>query len=467
MRRNRSLAAVFVLSCSYAAFGASNSPEANWPQWRGPLATGVAPQGHPPTTWSETNNVKWKVKLPGKGTATPIVWGDQVFIQAAVATGKKAETPADKALLTTAAVMAQVQPGQQQPQQRRRPPGGGGGGMRSEKPTEAYQFTLLCLDRNSGAVRWQKVAREEVPHEGHHPDHDFSSYSPVTDGNLVFSYFGSRGLHCYDMNGNLRWEKDLGKMRTKMSFGEGSSPALYGKTIVVQWDHEGDDFIVAFDSETGKERWRQPRSEETSWATPVILNAGNRIEVITDASAKIRSYDLDSGKQLWECGPLTANVIPSPVGADGMVYCMSGFRGNSLLAIQLGHNGDLTGTDAVVWKHQKSTPYVPSPLLTGDLLYFCVGNNGMLSCFEAKTGKINFEAERIEAVKGVYASPVAADGKVYLVGRNGATVVIKQGAKLDILATNNLSDGFDASPAIAGNQLFLRGRENLYCLEGK
>ena len=197
------------------------------------------------------------------------------------------------------------------------------------------------------------------------------------------------------------------------------------------------------------------------------MKYGNRTEVITDATGRIRSYDLDSGKPLWDCGPLTANVIPSPVGINGMVYCMSGFRGNQLFAIKLGHNGDLTGTDAIAWKHDKSTPYVPSPLLTADLLYFFAGNNGMLSCFDAKTGKANFEGERIEALKGVYSSPVAADGKVYLIGRNGATVVLKEGAKLDILATNKLEDGFDASPAIAGNQLFLRGRENLYCLAEK
>jgi len=441
------------------ATAALSSAEINWPQWRGPLANGVAPGAKPPITWSETNNVKWKVKLPGAGTSTPIIWANQIFIQTAVAAPRTTDPAA--ANLRLPAVAGLADPAGQTPPGRRRP---GGGGMRSEKPTQPYQFVLLCLDRGTGKTIWQKVAREEVPHEGHHPDHGFSSYSPVTDGKYVFSYFGSRGLHCYDLEGKLRWEKDFGRMQTKNSFGEGSSPALSGNTIVINWDHEGEDFIVALDKETGRELWRQPRDEETSWATPIIVQYGDRSEVITDATKKIRSYDLASGKLLWECGGLFSNVIPSPVAGDGMVYSMSGFRGYALLAIRLGRMGDLTDTDAIAWSHPRSTPYVPSPLLYGDFLYFFGGNNGILSCLDAKTGNAHFEAERIEALVGVYASPVAADGRVYLIGRNGAAVVIKQGPKLEPLATNQLKDKFDASPAIAGNELFLRGREYLYRL---
>ena len=448
--------AIALLSRS-AAIAASNSPQDNWPQWRGPQANGVAPTAKPALTWSETNHVKWKVKLPGSGTATPIVWGDQIFIQTAIPSGQPEKTAAPEK-----PAVASDAPGQAS-QQRRRP----GGGMRSEKPTQPYQFTLLCLDRSSGAMRWQKVAREEVPHEGHHPDHGFSSYSPVTDGKLIFSYFGSRGLHCYDLAGNLRWEKDFGRMQIKNSFGEGSSPALFGNTLVVLWDHEGDDFIVALDRESGKELWRQPRTEETSWATPLVIQHDQQTEVVTDATGKIRSYDLNSGKPLWECGGLTPNVIPSPVAGHGMVYCMSGFRGNTLLAIKLGRTGELTGSDAIAWSHHKATPYVPSPLLYGDLLYFFRANDAMLSCFDAKSDSPHFEAERIEGLQGVYASPVGADEKVYLIGRSGTVVVLRRGAKLEVLATNQLSDKFDASPAIAGNELFLRGHDRLYCIAEK
>jgi len=336
--------------------------------------------------------------------------------------------------------------------------------MRSEKPTEAYQFALLCLDRQTGKTLWQGIAREAVPHEGAHRDHGFASFSPVTDGQRLFAYFGSRGLHCFDLQGNRKWEKDLGRMQTKNSFGEGSSPVLFGKTLVVNWDHEGDDFIAAFDSETGRELWRQPRDEDTSWATPLVVQHEGKAQVVTSATRKVRSYDLASGKLLWECAGMTGNVVPTPVSDFGLLYAISGFRGSALLAIRLGRSGDLTGSDAIAWSHKKSTPYVPSPLLYGERLYFFAGNNGVLSCFDAQSGRALIDAERLEALQGVYASPIGAAGRVYLVGRNGATVVIKDAEKLEVLATNRLDEKIDASPVAVGKELLLRGQEHLYCI---
>lgn len=447
-RLARSLSALLFLATLQAA-----PADQNWPQWRGPLGTGVAPEANPPVAWSEANNVKWKVKLPGEGTATPLVWGGKVFLTAAIPTAKKAAAPPEKAADSAPA------PGNR--------PGRPGGGMRSEKPTEPYQFALICLDRQTGKTFWQKVAREEVPHEGHHPDHGFASHSPVTDGKHVFAYFGSRGLHCYDLDGNLKWSKDLGRMQTRNSFGEGSSPALFGNTIVINWDHEGPDFIAAFDTETGRELWRQPREEDTSWATPLIVQHGGKAQVVTSATRKIRSYDLASGQQIWECAGMTANAIPSPVADQDTVYLTSGFRGNALLAIRLGRTGDLTGTDAIAWSHNKSTPYVPSPLLYGNRIYFLAGNNGMLSCFDTKSGKPLIDAARLEGIQGVYASPVGAANRVYVVGRNGATLVLKNSDKLEILATNRLDEKFEVSPALAGRELYLRGHEFLYCLAEK
>jgi outer membrane protein assembly factor BamB len=306
-----------------------------------------------------------------------------------------------------------------------------------------------------------------VPHEGHHRDHGFASHSPVTDGQHIYSWFGSRGLYCYDLKGGLKWQKDFGKIRAANGFGEGNSPALFGNTLVVNWDHEGDDFIAAFDKTTGKELWRNPRDEKTTWTTPLVLQHEGKPQVIVSASQRIRSYDLATGKQIWECGGMTANVIPTPVSDFGMVYAISGFRGNSLLAIKLGRNGDLTDTDAIVWKHGKSTPYVPSPLLYGDKLYFFGGNNAVFSCFDAKTGKALIDAERLEGPSGFYASPVGAGGRVYLAGRNGTSLVLKNSDKLEILATNKLDEKFDASPAVVGKELFLRGHEYLYCLAEK
>jgi outer membrane protein assembly factor BamB len=218
------------------------------------------------------------------------------------------------------------------------------------------------------------------------------------------------------------------------------------------------------DKETGKELWRQTREEDTSWATPLIVTHNGRQEVVTSATRRIRSYDLTSGKLLWECAGMTQNAIPSPVAGAGMLHAISGFRGSALLTIHLGRTGDLTGTEAIAWSLQKNTPYVPSPLLYGNRLYFFSGNNAILSCYQAGTGRALIDAQKIDALKGVYASPVGARGKVYLVGRNGATVVIKDSDQFEILATNTLDDKIDASPAVAGNELFLRSHQFLYCL---
>lgn len=446
---------------AHALVAAAALPEDNWPAWRGPLANGVAPRGNPPVTWSETNNVKWKVKVPGEGSATPIVWGDRIFVQTAIPTGKKIQAAPEPTPTPTVTNSAAGRPGQQGAR-------GGRGGPGGPKPTEAYQFVVMCLDRDTGKTLWQQTAREEIPHQGHHPtEGTFASASPLTDGQLVFAYFGSRGLHAYDLQGNHRWSKDLGRMNVKMAFGEGSSPALCGDKLIVNWDQEGECFIAAFDKNSGRELWRQPRDEQTSWATPLVVQHEGKPQVVTAATRKIRSYDAATGKLLWECAGMTDNVIPSPVSGNGLLYAISGFRGSALLAIKLGQSGDLTGTDAIAWKYSKNTPYVPSPLLYDNKLYFFAVNNATITCFDAQAGQPLIDAEKLEALQGVYASPVGADGRVYLVGRNGAAVVIRNSGKLEVLATNKLDDRFDASPAIAGKELLLRGREHMYCLAEK
>jgi outer membrane protein assembly factor BamB len=519
--------------------------EDNWPQWRGPAGTGAAAAATPPVEWSETKNVKWKVKIPGEGTSTPIIWGNQVFIQTAIPTGKKVEAAAAAADDPPAAPPAAAQtppsgessssrlldrldvnkdgkisrsevpegtlrnifdrmvaqhkldpdktytraelekilgvsaspearpsgenrpgPGNQPPQ--RRPGGGGGfGGGRGARPTEPFQFVLMCLDRQTGKVIWQQTACEQLPHEGHHPDGSFAAASPVTDGKHVLAYFGSRGLYCYDMSGKLQWSQDFGDQRMQNGFGEGTSPTLHGDTVIINWDHEGGSFIIALNKNTGDTIWKKSRDERTSWSTPIVVEHDGKPQVITTATSKIRSYDLATGDLIWECKGLTPNTIPSPVSSDGMVYATSGFRGSALLAIRLGRTGDLTGTDAIVWSHGRSTPYVPSPLLYGDKLYLFASNNAVLSCFDAKSGRALIESQRLQGIQGVYASPVGAGGRIYLVGRDGGTIVLKESDKLDVLATNRLPDRFDASPAIAGSELFLRGRESLYCIAEK
>jgi outer membrane protein assembly factor BamB len=497
---------------------------ADWPQWRGPNATGAVADASPPLKWSETQNVKWKVKIPGSGSATPIVLGDKIFVITAVP-GPKPEAPATPAApgagpapkqaalkpgdvpwsrperwegagplgeflpiqapapqagqTPPAAPGGQAQPpppgadrpGGDRPGGRRRGfgpggPGGPGGGFgRSEKPSTPHKFTVMAIDRKTGKTLWEKVAREQVPHEGHHGDGTFASGSPVTDGQHLYVSFGSFGIFCYDLDGNLKWEKDLGDMRTRNAFGEGTSPALHGDTLVINWDHEGEDFIVALDKKTGQERWRKQRDEATTWSTPLIVEHEGKAQVIVTATNKVRSYDLKTGDQIWECGGMTGNVIPTPVSGFGMVYAISGFRGAALLAIKLDAKGAIDGTDAIAWKHNKSTPYVPSPVLAGERLYFLANNNNLLSCFNAKTGQPIYEATRIsELGSGVYASPVAAADRIYIIGRNGSAAVIKAGDTFEVLASNKLDDRIDASPAIVGKEMFLRGNQHLYCI---
>lgn len=458
----RSATASFVIASAAllatVGIARAESPAARyWPQWRGPLGNGVAPASDAPVEWSESKNIKWKVAIPGRGTATPIIWGDQVFVQTAIPTGETAQAPAEE---EPAPAEAEEEPAEEERGGRRR----GGGRRRSATPVELHRFVVMSIDRHTGATRWEQTAREEIPHEGHHPDHGFSSHSPVTDGQLLFAFFGSRGLYCYDLEGNLQWEKDLGQMTIKNAFGEASSPALYEDTLVINWDHEGDAFIVALDKHTGNERWRQPRDEATTWATPLVVEHDGRAQVVTNGTNRVRSYDLETGEMLWDCEGLTANAIPSPVATDGLVFAMSGFRGAKLFAIRLGHTGDLTESDAIAWSHGRGTPYVPSPLLYDDRLYFYSGNKAILSSFNATTGDAVFGPERLQGLRNVYASPVGAGGKIYLVGRDGTTLVIRHADELEVLATNELDEGIDASPAVVQGALFLRGHQSLYCI---
>ncbi|MHC4176959.1 MAG: outer membrane protein assembly factor BamB family protein [Planctomycetota bacterium] len=445
-----------------------------WPQWRGPLANGVAPEADPPVTWSEGQDVKWKVKCPGGGSATPIVWDDKVFVLAAVATDKPA--PSKPAAGTERAASSPAgRPGQAPPGHGRgRVPGGGrgpgrrgGGMMRPFRPSVYYKFQVLCFDRETGKILWERTAREEFPHEGYRPGHGgYACYSPVTDGKNVYAYFGSRGLFCYDFDGNRKWERELGKMNIVMQFGEGGSPALCGDLLIVNRDHLGDSLILALNKHTGQTVWKADRDEPTSWSTPLVVEHQGITQAVVSAANRVRSYKVDTGEVIWECGGLTRNVIPSPVTDFGLVFVTSGYRGNSLQAIELGRKGDLTDSDAVKWHVDRGTPYVPSPLLYGDMLYVFSSNNAILSCYQARTGAAHFEQTRLEGLSGVYASPVGAADRVYLVSRDGKTMVIKRSKDLEVLATNTLDEGFDASPAVVDDQLFLRGREYLYCISG-
>lgn len=430
---------------------------ASWPTWRGAGHTGVVEGAKPPLEWSESKNIRYKVKIPGVGHSTPVIWGDRIFLTTAIDTKKPA--PGAK---------AEPEPEEEPREGRRRRGGRRGGFGRGSSPKTIHEFVVLCLDRKTGDEIWRKTVHEEVPHEGHHRDHGFSSSSPLTDGELLFAHFGSRGLYCLDLDGEVKWSRDLGDMSTRNGFGEGSSPALHGDVLVVNWDHEGPSSIVALDKKTGEPIWKKDRDEKTSWVTPVIVEVEGRAQVIVNGTNRAIAYDLKDGSVIWECRGQTANVIPTPVVGHGLVYLMSGFRGNKLQAVRLaGARGDVTESSTVVWDHDRGTPYVPSPVLYGDQLYFLKGNNAILSCHDAKTGKPLFAEQRLEGLRGVYASPVGADGRIYIVGRDGKTAVLKHGPELEILRVNELDEGIDASPAVVGSQLFLRGASHLYCIENR
>lgn len=415
---------------------------ANWHQWRGPLASGVAPEADPPTEWSETKNVAWKVAIPGRGNATPIIWKDRVYVVTVVPTDNVDPAKADPAT---------------QPE---RPFG-------IKFPNNYHQYVTLCLDRATGKEIWRQVAAEKVPHSGTHGDNTYASASPTTDGKRLYVWFGSVGFFCYGLDGSVVWEREFPEVETRVSFGEGASPALYGDRLILVRDHEGADTIECIDANTGKTIWSEERDEPTTWATPLIVEHAGRVQVVTNGKNRVRSYDLADGSLIWECGGQVDNVTPSPVTRNGVVYCASGYRGSSLQAISLDATGDVTGTDKILWKVERNTPYVPSLLLYDDLLYFTKSNEGIVSCVNADTGEELIEATRLDGVRGLYASPVAAADRLYFAGRDGACLVAQKGPEFEVLATNSLDDGFDASPAIAGKQLFLRGRENLYCIEQK
>lgn len=421
---------------------------AHWPQWRGPFFNGMA-RGDAPTTWSDTSNIKWKVEIPGRGHSTPAIWGDRIFLTTAIATGKPpapAPTPAEAS---------------QGGGQRR---AGGGAG-----PLVEHRFELLCLDRKTGKILWQRTAKVATPHEGYHRAYgSFASNSPVTDGKYVYASFGSRGIFAYDFNGKLIWEKDPGvQMKMRLAFGEGSAPLLVGDRLFLVFDHEAESFILALDKRNGKELWRAARDERSSWSTPLAIDHNGRTEIVVSATNRVRSYDPETGKVLWESGGLGANAIPVPVSQNGIVYVMSGYRDPKMMAIKLGRQGDVTGSDAIVWSHTRGVPYTASPVLYENKLYV-VTDNGMVSAFNATTGEPYYHQTRLPKAYNLKASPIGANGKLYLATEDGDVVVLKMGEKLEVLATNHLTDQiFIATPVIAAGELFLRGQNTLFCISEK
>ncbi len=410
-----------VLGASYAA-----SAE-NWPGWRGPDMSGLCTDGNPPVKWSEDENIKWKVALEGdESDSSPIIWEDRIYFQSAAKTGKQQDSK------------------------------------------DVYAFNVVCMDRNTGKTLWKTTVTEAIPHQGHHNTHGFASFTPVTDGAQIWADFGSRGIYCLDMEGRVKWSRDLGQFKIAGNFGEGGSPVLVGSHIIVLKDFEGSSFIVALNKDTGEVVWKKDRDEKSSWTTPLPVKVGDTTQIIVTGTNSSIAYDAKTGDVIWECrGGHTKNVIPTPVTGLDRVFLISGFRGSKLQAIKLGRTGDLTGTDAVAWEVNEACPYVPSPLLYEGNLYIVTGFKNILSCVNAKTGEFFYKSQVLDEIKDIYASLGGAAGRVYIIGRNGVTYVLKNADTFEILAINKLDDGIDCSPAFYGDELYLKGKKNFYCIADK
>jgi outer membrane protein assembly factor BamB len=406
----------------------------DWPQWRGPAANGTA-RGDAPLEFSDTKNIAWKATIPGRGHSTPVLFGDRIFLTTAVPAQQPSATGGGRGP-------------------------GGGAGLGTE-----YRFVLMCLDRKTGKTIWEKTAKTATPHEGYHQRYgSFASNSPVTDGKLVFAFYGSRGIYAYDLNGNLKWSKEFSPMKMRLQFGEGTAPVIHQDTLLLNFDQEEGSHLLALDKNTGKQLWKSDRDEVSSWAPPLVIEHNGTKQAIVAASNKVRSYDLASGKVIWECAGLGTNVIPAPVLFNDTVIVMSGHRNPNLLAIKLGGAGDLTGSKNVLWTNQRGNSYTASPVLHGDKLYF-ISDNGMLSCLNAATGQPYYLQQRLPKPYNFKASPVAANGKLYLATEEGDVVVVKMGEKFEVVAINPMADQtFIASPVIVDGSVYLRSQNTLFCI---
>jgi outer membrane protein assembly factor BamB len=415
----------------------------NWPQWRGLDGQGVSEEKGLPDEWSSTKNVKWKTPISGRGHSSPIVWGKRIFLTTAL----DGETVPGR----TAGVTHKLLDGTDFVH-----PDAVGADLK-------HTFKVICLERDTGKILWERVAYEGPVHDSRHKKASFASSTPATDGKYVFAFFGSEGLYAFDYNGKLIWKQDLGKLGTA-SVGYGVSPILYGNLVIMQCDESGGkSFIAAFNKKTGKEVWRAPRKVDVTWSTPVLVHAGKRTEIVAAAAEAIIAYDPLTGKELWRHKGLESNAVPTPVVANDLVVVTSGYPTKIALALKAGGSGDVTGTPKLVWSYNKGTAYVPSPIIYGEYVYLMTGN-GTVTCLDVWSGKVAYEGARVPKPTTFMASPVAYEGKILLTSEEGDTFMLKAGPKHEVLRTNSLGEPVYASPAIADGSIFIRGEKNIYAI---
>ena len=423
------------------------SPQ-NWPSFRGAHASGIADGQGPPTVWdaSKETNVRWKTSIPGFGHSCPVVWGDRVFVTTAISGDPKST----------------FKPGLY-------------GNVDSVDDTTVHTWRVYCVDKRSGKIVWERLAHEGVPKIKRHTKGSHANCTPATDGTHLVVCFGSEGLYCYDFDGNVLWRRDLGVLDSGFFFdadyqwGFGSSPIIYRNLVIVQCDVGKNSYIAAYDVADGRQVWLTPRAEIPSWGTPTICDSKAGVELVTNGTKFVRGYDPLTGKELWRLGRNAEITVPTPIAGCGLVFATSGYRPiQPIYAIRHGATGDITlkegeqSNRSVAWSKKRNGPYMPTPIVYEDHLYTC-SNNGIVTCYEAKTGKQIYQ-ERLGGSGGYTASPVAADGKLYFTSEESGIRVVKAGPKFEILAVNPMGDVCMATPAISDGMLFVRTQHFLYAI---
>jgi outer membrane protein assembly factor BamB len=419
----------------------------NWPQFRGPGATGVV-EGQPAAVkWDAVKslNTRWKTEIAGLGHSSPIVWGNKVFITTAVSSAAKDET--------RYGLYGDVAPVKDDPK---------------------HTWKVYALDKNTGKILWERIAYDGLPKVKRHPKSTHSDSTPATDGKYLVALFGSHGLYAYDLNGKLKWKQDLGVLDSGWFYDpdyqweHGSSPIIYRDLVIIQVDVQKDSYIAAYSLKDGKLMWKTPREEISSWGTPTVYEGKTRAELIANGSKAIRGYDPATGKELWRLTPNSEITTPTPFVAHDLIFVTSGYAPiQPIYAIRPGATGDISLKDgkdsnaSIAWSKQRGGPYMPTPVVYGDLLYTC-SNQGVLTAYNATTGERVYQ-ERLGGKGGAFtSSPVASDGKIYLSSEDGDVFVVKAGAKYELLATNNVGEVMMATPAISDGLLIVRGHNHVF-----
>jgi outer membrane protein assembly factor BamB len=441
-----SLLTLFFLGFVSVAIGAEPK-DLNWSQWRGSDGTGVSAESNLPANWQPDKDIKWKAEIMGRGHSSPIVWGRRIFLTTEI---EGDVLPGGKAVPHTM------------------------GGQPFKHPDSVgadrkHTFKVLCLDRDSGKLLWEETAYEGTVFDDRHRKGSYAAPTPATDGTFVFAWFGAEGdgLYCYDFNGKLIWKTPVGKIAS-VGMGPGSSPVVFEGLVILQCDEDNGEksFMVAIEAKTGKEIWRTARKVQVSWSTPIIVRTPQRVELIASGTEFVIAYDPKTGKELWRTKGHEDTGVPTPVAGHGMAFIVAGYPQKRTMAIKLGGAGDLTGSSSIVWKYEKGSAYVPSPILYGDYLYLLT-DRGILTCLDAKTGSVRYEGGRIPIPATFTASPVAFDGKILLTSEDGDTFVIRAGPKYEVISTNSVGEPVYASPAVSDGMIFIRGEKNLFCISVK